>query len=241
MAALLARFNSRSGRGSSPRFYGQGISSTDLPPSPTSASHEDGEGASDVSAAAARAGWGQSLSGSARDAGAFSTSTISLSASNPATTTGKRSERSTNRQHPLAASQHTAQSRSPLPSTPASRYDEFGAYDDTETTSAQTERPALMPSGMAVANNTTTRRHVAPVPRATGRMHKTLPAMPGMPDSTAHLPPSQSTTQQLGGSSVQPQPPVYGYTPIGWDKQMDAPKVADLVLICGEQIRSRGW
>ena len=41
-------------------------------------------------------------------------------------------------------------------------------------------------------------------------------------------------------AAVLTQPPVYGYTTVGWDAQMDVAKAVEVVLACSEQIRARG-
>ncbi|PWN35766.1 uncharacterized protein FA14DRAFT_46690 [Meira miltonrushii] len=108
----------------------------------------------------------------------------------------------------------------------ANKYAEFGA-------------PALHASKSTIAHK--------PNPPHTSRMHKTLPSRPVvLKPSNVSSTVSGKARAQGGNANVNfdgsapAQPTPYGYTTIGWDKQMDVPHVAELVLMCGEQIRMRG-
>lgn len=117
--------------------------------------------------------------------------------------------------HSVLAERSPNVERASQATSPAPQYGEFG----------------LLPSAPPHVSRSTIR---PPVKTSTGRMYKTLPAKP-----SGTLDASHSTTSAFQEYTAHP-PPAYGYTPIGWDKQMDIPKVAELVLMCGEQIRSRG-
>lgn len=47
-----------------------------------------------------------------------------------------------------------------------------------------------------------------------------------------------STTSTVASGKAAPL--VYGYTPLGWDVELDSGRVAQLIEVCGEQIRQRG-
>jgi hypothetical protein len=89
------------------------------------------------------------------------------------------------------------------------------------------------------------------VQNPSSRMHKTLPARPQNGQFASDRTPTSSVKNAVSSlfaqsgsgqadSLVLRPPPMYGYTPIGWDKQLDVPAAAELVLMCGEQIRTRG-
>lgn len=132
--------------------------------------------------------------------------------------------------------QHTTSSPNPPPaqslSSPqqnpraANKYAEFGA-------------PALYASRSTIAQK--------PNLPQTSRMHKTLPSRPVVQKASNVSSTISGKARLQGGNanvtfdgSAPAQPTPYGYTTIGWDKQMDVPHVAELVLMCGEQIRMRG-
>lgn len=84
----------------------------------------------------------------------------------------------------------------------------------------------------------------AALPVMNPRNHKTLPSKPVIQKpslaSTNGGKPMKTGEQTSTADKATVHPPLYGYTIIGWDKQMNIPKVAELVLMCGEQIRMRG-
>lgn len=136
--------------------------------------------------------------------------------------------------------QHTTSSPNPpKPSTsspPQPNRKQFNVY-------AEFGAPALQASRSTIAQKPALQQQ-----HASSRMHKTLPSKP-VPQKLSNVSSTISGKSRLqgGNSSINnpeiappAQPTPYGYTTIGWDKQMDVPQVAELVLMCGEQIRMRG-